>query len=158
MATIEERIFTQALKDQMPHQLALLIVAQAKHETNNFASNVFKTCNNAFGYKYVGQKLSTGRCTGSPEGNSYAKYASIEDSTREVTGWIKRRQKEGKFPANLHTIQTARQYADLLKKAGYYGDTVTNYTAGLVHWFKANITAITSASGGLLVIILLLFF
>lgn len=143
----EQIIYTQLLTDGMPEQLALLIVAQSKHETANYTSSVFKSCNNAFGYKYVGQKLALSACNNAPEGGSYAKYATVGDSAREIAQWIKRRQAEGRFPANLATITTAEQYAGLLKMAGYYGDSVTNYTAGLLNWFKTNITPIAGISG-----------
>lgn len=151
----EQIIYTQLLTDGMPKQLALLIVAQSKHETANYTSAVFKSCNNAFGYKYVGQRLALSACTGSPEGDSYAKYATVGDSAREIAQWIKRRQSEGKFPANLATITTAAQYASLLKNAGYYGDSLQNYTNGLLAWFKSNILPVAGISGTAIVFILL---
>ena len=128
----DDRIYGQAVADGMPAILSTFIVAQARHETADYTSNVFTSCNNCFGYKWVGQALATGPCTGSPEGDSYAKYDSIEKSTHEITGWIKRRQAEGKFPANLNTIVTPDQYATLLKQSGYYGDSLQTYLAGLL--------------------------
>lgn len=129
-----ERIYTKALADGMPQFLASCIVLQSAHETAGWTSNVFKSCNNINGYKWVGQKTALGPCTGSPEGDNYARYASIEDSVFEQTQWIKRRQREGKFPADLNTITSLDQYAQLLKNTGWYGDTVNNYTRGLYYW------------------------
>lgn len=140
----------------MPPALALLIVAQARHETAGYSSNVFTRCNNAFGYKYVGQSLSTGACTASPELDYYAGYASIEDSTHEVTAWIKRRQKDGSFPADLNTITTSEQYAQLLKNAGYFGDTWTNYANGLAYWLTKIANIATPATGAVFLVILAL--
>lgn len=148
----DQKIYGELIKNGIPRNLALLIVAQSKHETANYTSNVFRSCNNAFGYKYVGQTLSTGPCTGSPEGDRYAKYATVENSAKELALWIKRRQAEGKFPQDLTTITTAAKYALLLKNSGYYGDSVSNYTNGLLAWFKDNITPVAGIGGIILAI------
>lgn len=132
--TYESRIYNTALADGMPQFLATCIVLQCAHETAGFTSNVFKTCNNLNGYKWVGQSTALGPCLKSPEGDFYAKYATIEDSVHELTKWIKRRQNEGKFPANLNSITTVDQYAQLLKNSGWYGDTLANYVKGLYYW------------------------
>lgn len=134
----------------VPSTLANLIVAQAQHESGNFSSNIFSSGNNAFGYSYY---------PGSPwqlpepglvadNGQATAKYKSIADSTKEIIDWIYRRVREGKFPQNLETITTPEKYASLLKGAGYYGDSVANYTAGLSRYFK------TVAIGGTAILIL----
>lgn len=133
----EQRIYITAISEGMPKSLALLIVAQSKHESGNYTSNVFKTCNNLFGYKWVGQKGAS-QGIKSTEGDFYARYASVEDSVRELTNWIKRRLKEKKFPA-LDTITNAVQYATALKACGYYGDSPSHYVAGLNHYYKDNI-------------------
>lgn|SRR5574341_280557 len=124
-------IFQTVRAAGFPAALSNLIVSMARHETGDYTSNVFKTCNNLFGYKYVGQSTAAGACSVSPEGDRYAMYNSYADSVRELVLWIKRRQSEGVFPADLTTITRADQFAELLKKAGYYGDTVANYASGL---------------------------
>lgn len=132
--TYEQRIYNKALSLGMPQFVATCIVLQAAHETAGFTSNVFKSCNNLNGYKWVGQSTALGPCLKSPEGDFYAKYATIEDSVTELVAWIKRRQKDGKFPADLNTITSLNQYAELLKNSGWYGDTVYNYVNGLYYW------------------------
>jgi len=123
----------------VPPVLADLIVAQAKHETGNFSSRAFLQDNNAFGYSYVaGAYWQIGPGIIADNGQPVARYASIEDSTAEIVDWIYRRIAEGKFPANLNDITTPDQYARLLKGAGYYGDTVSNYLEGLRRWFVLN--------------------
>lgn len=115
----------------MPPALATLIAAQAAHETDNFSSRVFIEDLNCFGYKAVAgakYQIASGRM--SPEGNAYARYGSIADSVHEITAWIKRRLKEGRFPP-LEDIRWAADYALALKKCGYYGDTSMNYLLGI---------------------------
>lgn len=129
--TVPRLIFDAARQNGMPVDLANFIVAQARHETNDFTSNVFKSCNNAFGYKYVGQRTAAGECTRAPEGGHYARYNKVEDSVNELVGWIRRRQADKIFPSSLATIDTAEKYSQVLKLAGYYGDPVTVYTNGL---------------------------
>lgn len=132
--SFEQRIYSKALALGMPQFIGTCIVLQSAHETAGFTSNVFKSCNNLNGYKWVGQKTALGPCLKSPENDFYAKYATIEDSVNEIVQWIKRRQKEGKFPADLNNITSLDQYAQLLKNSGWYGDTVANYTKGLYYW------------------------
>jgi uncharacterized FlgJ-related protein len=141
--SIEDRIFNQALKGTnfnkgLPPVLSSLLVAQAAHETGNFTSNFFTKYNNAFGYSFVpGGYYQSGSGTIADNGQPIAAYRSIEDSTKEVIDWIYRRVKENKFPADLYTITDPLQYATLLKNAGYYVDTLTNYAAGLKRFFTA---------------------
>lgn len=125
------KIKSIATSDGMPEKLALLIAAQAAHETGNFTSEVFIENNNCFGYKRVEGAIwqeDAGRM--SPEGNAYAKYATINNSVHELTAWIRRRINEGRFPA-IDQITSGFQYAQALKSCGYYGDTVENYARGL---------------------------
>lgn len=135
----ETIVYRTAIAEGMPHTLAELIVAQSKHESQNYTSNVFKKNNNLFGYKYVGQKGATkGSPAPSNEGlaGAYARYETIEGSVKELTGWIKRRQKEGSFPADLTEIDSPEKYATLLRKSGYFGAPLSQYIAGLTRYYK----------------------
>src|SRR5574337_72677 len=130
--TNEQIVYSTALNDGMPNILALLITAQAKHETNNFTSNIFLNCNNAFGYKVFGNATA---CPANPD---YELYPNLSASTHEITAWIKRRLNEGNFPA-LDTITTPQYYSTLLYQNGYFTDSINNYTNGLIAWFKSSI-------------------
>lgn len=141
--SIEDKIFNQALKGSdfnkgIPPVLASLLVAQAAHETGNFKSNFFTKYNNAFGYSFVpGSIYQVSAGTVADNGQPIAVYRSVEDSTKELVDWIYRRVKEKKFPSDLYSITDPVQYATLLKNAGYYGDTLQNYAAGLKRFFTA---------------------
>jgi uncharacterized FlgJ-related protein len=127
------QIYDQARAEGMPPALAALIVAQARHESANFTSNVFRKCGNLFGYKAV---YSAPKCILSPESDYYKKYNAIADSVKEVTDWIKRRQREGRFPADLRAVDTPEVYARLLKQSGYYGAPESEYSNALARWLQ----------------------
>ena len=157
----DQIIYETATADGMPDPLAVFIVAQARHETGNYSSRFFTVGNNAFGYSYYpGSKWQLDK--GGPladNGIPIAQYANIQNSVHELTDWIKRRQAQGKFPADLGTITTPEQYAQLLKNAGYYGDTVANYTAGLIRWLKVISDTLFSPAGtGIAILILIIGF
>lgn len=57
-----------------------LVVAQAKHETGNFTSDLVERANNAFGMKHPSRRETTS--TG-PNANGYATYDTLEDSVRD---------------------------------------------------------------------------
>ena len=125
-------IYGYASAAGMPSNMCYLIEAQSKHETGSYTSNAFLKNNNCFGYKYVkGAKYQIGAGITSTESDPYAKYASVEDSVKELVAWIGRRQASGKFPADLTTIKTPAEYATLLKNCGYFGAPLQEYIAGL---------------------------
>lgn len=134
MNLYEQQVYQAGSVGGMPSSVASLLVAQAKHESANFTSSVFRNNNNLFGYKYVGQ---SGAMQGSisPEGDYYAKYANVAASALEVVNWWKRRIKAGKI-GGWHDIDTAEKYGYHLKANGYYGDSLKNYVTGLQRWFK----------------------
>lgn len=120
----------------LPPTLAALVVAQAKHETGNFSSPIFLNQNNAFGYSYFsGSPYQIGSGVVADNGLKTAKYANVADSTREIVDWIGRRSRDGRFPADLSTIQTPADYAALLKQNGYFTDSLSNYANGLARFF-----------------------
>lgn len=135
--SIETTIYRAAMAQGLPDTLARLLIAQAKHETGNFTSNFFKKYNNAFGYSYYpGSPWQVpGGGTLADNNQPIAVYKSVQDSVGEIADWLKRRVKEGKFPA-LSTITDPEQYAQLLWHAGYYTDTIKNYSRGLKAFFE----------------------
>lgn len=139
----ESQVYNTAIADGMPRPLALLIVAQAKHETNNFQSSIFQDCQNAFGYKVFGNARA---CPGHTD---YEAYNNVTESTHEITAWIKRRLNEGNFPP-LATVRDPVQYATLLKNNGYFDDSINNYAAGIEAWYNDNING--SMGAGIMIV------
>lgn len=140
MNNYQSIIYNTAVDKGLTSSLANLLIAQAQLESGNFSSHIFLTCNNAFGYKYIGQALANGPCGQSPSGNSYAHYNSLEDSTKEVADWILRRWDQFK------SINNPFDYAKALKKNGYYGESLSNYASGLSLFFTNSINNIKKFS------------
>lgn len=137
----EKKIFTLAVNNGIPQPLALLIVAQAKHETAvngvPFMSRQFLINNNAFGYgrvpgnKYQ-QEISGGK---HPEdAGHYAKYSTVDNSIMDVIGWYQRRKNV------FYNIDDHMSFSHQLKSSGYYTDNVKNYSAGVKKFYQTNIT------------------
>jgi len=139
--SIDKQIYDQGIKRGLTPTVANLLVAQARFESADYTSNVYKKNNNLFGYKFVGQ---AGATRGSeapksewPNANTkgyYAKYTSVENSANEVINWLFRRQQEGKFLVNQLT--TAGKYAAGLKAGNYYGSSAAEYGNGLTAKLK----------------------
>jgi len=153
----QEIIYNALIGQNIPPLLAKIVTAQSQFESGNYKSKVFLTDNNAFGYKYVGQKIATqGLPSPAKEGDHYAHYNSVQDSAIELANWLKRRRKEGKLPA-LEAITTPAQYSKLIKAAGYYGASENTYTKGITRIFNSlKIDPITGLTG--LIIIAAIFF
>jgi hypothetical protein len=154
----DQLIYDMARKSGFPDNFAMLLIAQCKHESANYSSKVFKENNNLNGYKFVGQKIAK-KGSLSPEGDYYAKYSKVEDSIKELINWIKRRQLEKKFPADLSTINSPSKYAELLKASKYYGADTKIYTNGLIRWLKkVNITNASITLIPILIIISIIYY
>lgn len=140
----------------MPSRLATIMIAQAQHETGNFTHRFFTVGNNAFGYSYVPGAKWQLPTPGSvaDNGAKIAQYASVQNSVHELTDWIKRRQREGKFPPDLSVINTGDEYAALLKGAGYYGASEETYAAGIKRWLTQAGAYVADSSPWLVVLLL----
>lgn len=136
--SVENTIYSTAHADGMPPALSQYIVAQAKHETGNFQSRFFTQGNNAFGYSFVSGAKWQLPAPGpiADNGQAIAQYSTVQNSVHELTDWIKRRQREGKFPANLNEITSPENYAWYLKQSGYYGAPLATYADRLRYWFN----------------------
>ena len=158
-AALDSAVYNQATSQGIPANVAKIIVAQARLETADYTSNLFRNFNNAFGYKWVGQKKwangpafnAPGQdAQGNPDGGTYASYPSIQYSTGELVDWLKRRQRDGVL--TIANLTTPGAYAAALKAAGYYGETASEYGQGLL----AKLSKIAGEVGGTLGVIALL--
>lgn len=107
-----------------------MAISQIAHETAGFNSKVALTCNNLSGIKYIAKPYQKATaCTGSPEGNNYAKFASYDDWAKDYIRILSR----GYMPIDAKDIG---DFAYRLKQNGYYTDSVPNYKAGLTAWYN----------------------
>lgn len=147
---IDQEIYIMATQNGFVHEAALLIVAQARLESTDYSSNVFKNNYNAYGMKYIGQQLAT-RGTKAPaselsasckaggtcvNNDFYAKYTTPTDSARDVITRLYEKTRAGVTPEALKKVKTAQQFADLLKKRSYFGVTAAQYASGLMSKLK----------------------
>ena len=139
----EQIIYNTSISAGLSPAMANLMVSQAKFESGNFTNNAFKNNLNAFGYKYYsGSDWQIGKGNTSTEGDPYAKYNSLADSTNEVVSWWKRRESKGQLPNSwkLSDLNTAERYTYALKHntyAPYFGGSENEYSAGLKKYLSA---------------------
>jgi hypothetical protein len=101
------------------------IIAQAKHESNNFTSSVYRNNNNPLGMKVPSKRTFLGtKGTEAPDGGFYAKYETDTVGFKDLLIWLRYRN----FPQNLNSVD---EYVNAMKDKGYFGDTVTNYLRGV---------------------------
>lgn len=152
-AKYDQLIYDTAVRQGFTPTAAKFVVAQARFESSNYSSNLFKNNNNTGGMKYIGQPLAT-RGTLAPLGersqtcqkgggcqnsDHYAKFASVADSASDVIGRLYNITKGGVTPQQLKNAKTPEEFAQLLKTRGYYGESkgqspsqsVKEYGAGI---------------------------
>lgn len=147
-AEYDQIIYNVAIKEGFNPKAAKLIAAQARFESADYTSNVFKKNLNTSGMKFIGQKkqpLAT-RGTLAPkseqsesckkggtcfDGDHYAKFASVEDSAKDKIQRNFARTMGGVTPEQLKAVTTPEEFARLLKLRKYYQDDERVYANGL---------------------------
>lgn len=145
MADNDQIIYDVAIKNGFTPTAAKLVVAQARFESSDYKSSVFQNNYNTSGMKFIRQPLATrgtlapykersDACKRVTEGqvggqgaypcgdiDHYAKFKSVEDSAKDKVGRLYQKTIKGVTPDQLKNVTDAEQFADLLKKRGYYG-------------------------------------
>lgn len=137
---IDQQIYNTAIQQGFNPVAAKLIAAQARFESADYTSNVFKNNNNTSGIKFVGQPNAV-QGTLSPEGNYYAKFNTIQDSINDKIIRIYNITMGGISPNQLKSSNSADDFATKLKKRNYFGNysyatpqgqkEASNYASGL---------------------------
>lgn len=144
-AEYDQIIYNTAIKQGFSPTAAKFVVAQARFESADYTSNVFKANNNTSGMKYIGQPLATrgslapknersatcqagGECKNS---DHYAKFSSVQDSANDKIVRLYNITMRGVTPEQLKNAKTPEEFASLLKKRGYYGGDESTYAGGL---------------------------
>ncbi len=104
---------------------ATFIYAQMAHETGGFKSELALKHNNFGGVTQV-----TPNGLDQPDGsNYYMNFGSPDEFAEYYGNYLSKYAEDGIYEAT-----TIDQYANALKRGGYYGDTVENYAAGMKHF------------------------
>ena len=149
----DQLIYDIAIKNGFNPSSAKFIAAQARLESSDYNSNVFKNNNNMFGMKYVKQPLAVRgtqvpvneRQSGDVDYNYYAKYRTPEDSVKDLIERLYNKTINGVSPSQLRDSATIDEYAKNLKQRSYYGGTAEKYAAGLkAKMIKINIKEIVN--------------
>ena len=139
-AAYDQIIYDTAISEGFTPTAAKLVVAQARFESADYSSNVFKKNFNTSGMKYIGQPLATRgtaapaneqRCGGGCDSDYYAKFRSVEDSAKDKISRLYNITMRGVTPQQLKNVTSADEFANLLKKRGYYGAPENQYANGL---------------------------
>lgn len=136
---LDQTIYEIAVKNGFKPKAARLIVAQARLESSHYKSTVFKNNNNMYGMKFVGQPLAkkgtlvpaAERSVNDIATNYYAKYATPEDSAKDVVERLYAKVVSDVTPEQLKEAETPETFADLLKKRGYFGISAEKYAKSL---------------------------
>jgi hypothetical protein len=137
---IDQLIYNTAIQQGFNPTAAKLIVAQARFESADYTSNVFKANNNTSGIKYIKQANAV-QGTLSPEGDYYAKFNTIQDCINDKIVRLYNITMRGVSPQQLKDSTSSDDFARLLKQRGYYGNTaygtpqaesdISNYARGM---------------------------
>lgn len=143
--TNDQLIYNTAIKAGFTPTAAKLVVAQARFESADYTSAVFRYNNATSGMKYVGQPLArrgtlapySERSSGckaitqnqvggfgpSPcqDSDHYAAYNSVADSASDKINRLYTKTMGGVTPEQLRNAKDADEFAMLLKKRSYYG-------------------------------------
>jgi hypothetical protein len=132
---LDQEIYNIAIQEGFSPIASKLIVAQARLESANYGSNVFKNNNNMYGMKFVGQNLAT-RGTLAPSNERsescknggtcvdrdfYAKYNNPTDSAKDVLQRLYKKTRNGIGFNELKDVKDAQEFANKLKTRNYFG-------------------------------------
>lgn len=165
-ASLDQTIYQMAIEEGFKPIAAKLFVAQARLESSDYSSNVFKNNNNMYGMKFVGQPLADRGTPAPPSERScnltcdrdyYARYDNPVDSARDTIQRLYKIPRSGVTFDQLANVNSSKEFAELLKKRGYYGATASHYTnllnsklmrISVVEWYNKNKTTVNLAVVG----------
>lgn len=140
MPNLDQEIYNAAIAAGFLPTSAKLIVAQARFESADYNSNVFKNNNNLFGMKFIGQPLAVRgtlaplnerSCNGNCNGDYYSKYNNAADSTKDLVGRLYKITRSGIGFNEIKNAIDALDFATKLKQRSYFGGTASAYANGL---------------------------
>jgi len=129
---IDQAIYNTAIKQGFNPIAAKLIIAQARFESADYTSSVFKANNNTSGIKYIGSsQLNAQRGTPAPpkertcnlacDRDYYARFNTIQDAINDKIVRLYNKTMGGVTPQQLKDSTNSDDFARKLKLRSYYG-------------------------------------
>lgn len=152
----EEIVYKTATAQGATDTFARIVIAQMKHESANFTSNVFLRNNNPMGMKMPSKRKSPyiARAGTQPPGNEgatpYARYNSLSDATKDLFHWLNYKG------IKWASIKTVSDYAEQLRRASYMGNTQEAkqiYIAGLTRYLNGIAGKVAGQGSGLILLL-----
>lgn len=109
-------------------KMAMLIAAQAAHETGNFTSKVLKRNNNLFGMRVATIRATT--TEGDTDQDSYANYTTIDKSIEDYILYCNARR------INKKGHPSVKEFVRTLKRLNYFEDKEENYLRGVQYYLN----------------------
>lgn len=100
----------------------------ARHETEDYASELFVNANNAFGFK-VPPRPSYRNGTYKIGQNVYSSYASLDSSIADIIRYFD----FVNFPTQVKDVE---HFVRELRVRNYFTDRVSNYTRGVKYFLE----------------------
>lgn len=120
-----EKKITRRLRRSKYEGLTPYLVAQAKHESANFTSPLFKSQKNVWGMKSGSSPNQPGEPgREAPDGGNYRKYNSITEATDGIIFWLDRKN----FPVSVPSVTS---FVNELKDRHFFTDSKENYINGM---------------------------
>jgi hypothetical protein len=116
------RILKELKRLGFSEKQSAIILAQAKFESGNFTSAVYKRNNNPFGMRLAKVRKTVN--AGDPDKDQYANYTSIEQSVQDLILW----HEYNNIPISTDPVQ----YVYNLKFYHYFQGDQTEYEQGLI--------------------------
>jgi uncharacterized FlgJ-related protein len=137
---IDQAIYNTAIEQGFNATAAKMIAAQARFESADYTSNVFKLNNNTSGIKFIGQPnavrgslapANERTCNGGCNGDYYAKFDTIQDCINDKIVRLYNITMRGVTPEQLKNATDSTEFSNLLKQRGYYDSSASEYASGI---------------------------
>jgi flagellum-specific peptidoglycan hydrolase FlgJ len=115
---------TWVVRNSPYNKLLPYILAQAKHESNNFSSPLYYRAKNMFGMKNASIRKQLGFQVAL---DPYRQYKNDSESVEDFIDWLN----YNNFPLEVKSLS---EYVEILKSKKYFEDDFTNYLNNLKKW------------------------
>ena len=123
-------VYNTALSYGANDLAAKIIAAQAMFESGNFTSSLFQRSNNAFGMN-VPTTRPAPYVLGKDPSSSYAAYASLADSTRDLIDWLNYNN------IDYNSEPDPASYVADISSSGYFSAPENEYSTGVTNEFNS---------------------